>query len=153
MDKFETFNDIIDYAISEEASAITFYRTLASKAKEKWVKAVFEDFAKEEEGHKRKLENIKKHESFPQQKNEVIDLKIGDYLIDVDVTNETDLGYQEALIIAMKKEKAAFRLYSDLAGKTDNEALKALFLCLAQEEAKHKLRFEVEYDNEVYAEN
>ena len=47
----------------------------------------------------------------------------------------------------MKKEKAAFRLYQDLAGLVQDEKIKALFLSLAQEEAKHKLRFEVEYDD------
>ncbi len=39
-------------------------------------------------------------------------------------------------------EKAAFRLYTDLAAKTDDPELQKLLLDLAQEEAKHKLRFE-----------
>ena len=63
------------------------------------------------------------------------------------------LDYQKALIIAMKKEKAAFRLYSDLAGRVDDAGIRDLLLGLAQEEAKHKLRFEVEYDDFVLAEN
>ena len=53
----------------------------------------------------------------------------------------------------MKKEKAAFRLYSDLAAKTDDANRKETMLGLAQEEAKHKLRFEVEYDEFVLTEN
>jgi len=53
----------------------------------------------------------------------------------------------------MKQEKAAFKLYSNLADKTDDDNLKALFLTLAQEEAKHKLRFEVEYDEVILKEN
>jgi rubrerythrin len=57
------------------------------------------------------------------------------------------MGYQEALIVAMKKEKAAFKLYTDLAASTADERIKATFSALAQEEAKHKLRFEIEYDN------
>jgi rubrerythrin len=56
------------------------------------------------------------------------------------------MDYQDALIVAMKKEKAAFRLYMDLADFTGDEGLKALLVMMAQEEAKHKLRFEVEYD-------
>ena len=82
----------------------------------------------------------------------VQDLKIGDYLLDVD-TSRGDLSYQETLIVAMKEEKAAFRLYSDLASRTDHPTLKETFLMLAQEEAKHKLRFEIEYDNFVLTEN
>jgi len=53
----------------------------------------------------------------------------------------------------MKKEKAAFKLYTDLAAAVSSADLKNTFLSLAQEEAKHKLRFEVEYDNEIMGEN
>jgi rubrerythrin len=153
MDKFETFDDVLDFAISEEEAAARFYRNLSTKVDENWMKTVFEDFAKEEDGHKRKLESIKEGKTVAAPKGKVIDLKIGDYLIDVNPNTEEDLGYQEALIIAMKKEKAAFRLYSDLARQADSDELKNIFLMLAQEEAKHKLRFEVEYDDVVYSEN
>jgi rubrerythrin len=73
-----------------------------------------------------------------------MDLRISDYV--VASAPGPDISYQDALILAMKKEKAAFRLYNDLAGLADDEGLRDLFLALAQEEAKHKLRFEVEYD-------
>ena len=55
--------------------------------------------------------------------------------------------------VAMKKEKAAFRLYTDLAASTDDADLKATLLLLAQEEAKHKLRFELEYDEQILKDN
>jgi rubrerythrin len=152
MKKFESVEDILDFAINEEIEAAEFYRGMVEKVDEKWMKAVFEDFAKEEEGHRKKLEAIKSGKSFPEVKGNTTDLKIGDYLVDVD-TEKDDLGYQEALIIAMKKEKSAFKLYSDLARETDNEDIRNIFLALAQEEAKHKLRFEVEYDDVVLAEN
>ena len=66
---------------------------------------------------------------------------------------DQDLDYQQALIVAMKKEKAAFKLYSDLAASTDDENLRTILLGLAQEEAKHKLRFEIEYDEQFLSEN
>ncbi len=53
----------------------------------------------------------------------------------------------------MKKEKAAFRLYLDLAERTENQDIKDVFMTLAQEESKHKLRFEIEYDQHVLREN
>ena len=52
------------------------------------------------------------------QDKDVQDLKIGDYVVEVD-TSRDDLTYQEALIVAMKEEKAAFKLYSDLAARTN----------------------------------
>lgn len=53
----------------------------------------------------------------------------------------------------MKKEKAAFRLYNDLASTVKDRALRETFLALAQEEARHKLRFEIAYDEEILREN
>ena len=40
-----------------------------------------------------------------------------------------------------------------MASATDDPGLKATLLGLAQEEAKHKLRFEIEYDDEILKEN
>jgi len=53
----------------------------------------------------------------------------------------------------MKKEKKAFKMYTDLAATTEDAGLQSVFLGLAQEEAKHKLRFEIEYDDYVMTEN
>jgi rubrerythrin len=53
----------------------------------------------------------------------------------------------------MKKEKAAYRLYLDLATAAGAGELADLFRSLAAEEAKHKLRFEIEYDDVVLKEN
>ena len=81
----------------------------------------------------------------------VLDLKIGEYLVDGDL--DADMDYQQALIVAMKKEKVAFRIYTDLASVADDQSVRNLLLSLAQEEAKHKLRFEVEYDELILKEN
>ena len=80
-------------------------------------------------------------------------MNIAVYLVENDAqASAPALDYQQALIVAMKKEKAAFKLYSALAEQTTDAAFRELFLALAQEEAKHKLRFEVEYDEEFLSE-
>jgi rubrerythrin len=144
------FSSIIDFAIQNEEDACQFYTDLAAKVKQQAMKAVFEGFAREELGHKAKLQAIKAGKITPNVGKEVIDLKIGDYLVDVQPS--PDMDYQQALIVAMKQEKAAYRLYSSLAAKIAYQELRDIFLMLAQEEAKHKLRFEVEYD-ELMTEN
>ena len=53
----------------------------------------------------------------------------------------------------MKKEKAAFRMYSSLAERAENPEIRKVFLMLAQEESKHKLAFEIEYDDYILKEN
>ena len=109
------------------------------------MREVFEDFAREELKHRKKLESIKAGKTFQRATKEPIDLKIADYL--VDVTPTPDMHYRGALVVAMKKEKAAFKLYTDLAKNVADETLKTTFLMPAREETRHKLGFEIEYDD------
>jgi rubrerythrin len=151
--KFESVDEILDFAISKEEEAAQFYINLADRMAPLNMKEVFEDFAQEEKKHKEKLLLVKGGKKLLLTREKVMDLKIGDSLVVVDTTIEvSDITYQEALIIAMKAEKAAFRLYQDLAKTTKDSELKNLFLSLAQEEAKHKLRFEIEYDDNILIE-
>lgn len=152
MEKFKSLQDILNFAIGEEQKAADMYADLASRSKNREMAEVFAQFSKEELGHKKKIESIKGSSKIVVPEEKVQDLKIGDYLVEVDKSRD-DLSYQDALIVAMKEEKAAFRLYSDLAGKTDDPEVKNIFLMLAQEEAKHKLRFEIEYDENILREN
>jgi rubrerythrin len=152
MKKFESVDELLDFAISEEEAAARFYKRLAGKMDRPAMREVFEEFSREEEGHKAKLLKIKAGKVPAPPREQVQDLKIADYLVDVEPRD--DMDYQHALILAMKKEKAAFRLYSDLASLAgDDKDVRDLFLSLAHEEAKHKLRFEVEYDEEILREN
>jgi len=152
MNEFKSIDDIIDFAIKDEIRASNLYADLAKRSRSKEMQKVFEQFSKEELGHKKKLELIKKGKKMAPSNTKIQDLKIGDYLVEVN-TSRDDLSYQEALIIAMKEEKAAFRLYSDLAARTSDPTAKETFLMLAQEEARHKLRFEIEYDDNILKEN
>jgi len=148
---FSSAEKILDFAIQKEEEAAQFYTNLADKMEKENMRKVFEGFAKEELGHKIKLLAVKEGKKLVLGEKKIEDLKISDYLVEVEPSG--DLDYQKALILAMKQEKAAFKLYSNLADKTDDDNLKALFLTLAQEEAKHKLRFEVEYDEVILKEN
>lgn len=152
MRKFNSLDEILDFAIKDELRAANLYAGLAKKSRNKEIQKVFEQFSKEELGHKAKLERIKTGGKVVASDKKVQDLKIGDYLVEVDTSRE-NLSYQDALIIAMKEEKAAFKLYSDLAVRTDDASAREVFLMLAQEEAKHKLRFEIEYDDYILTEN
>jgi len=148
---FDSVDAILDYAIDKEEDAFQFYSDLAAKMDRAYMKNIFEQFAKEEKGHKAKLQAVKEGKLLLSSSQKILDLKIGDHLVEADLDAEMD--FQQALIVAMKAEKAAYKLYNDLASSTDDENLRAMFLNLAQEEAKHKLRFEVEYDDYVLRDN
>lgn len=145
MDTWSSVDEILDFAIREEEAAADFYTRLAERAERPEMREVLVDFAREEKVHKEKLLAVKAGERLEPAGKEVMDLKIADYL--VDVTPAPDMDYRDILVVAMKKEKAAFRLYTDLAAAAGDGKIKAAFLALAQEEAKHKLRFEIAYDD------
>ena len=146
-----TVDEILDYAIDQEQQAADFYAELAQSVETAGMKKILLDFSAEEKSHKERLLDVKAgdHELTPEQ--EVLDLKISDYLVEVDASE--NISYQDALIIAMKKERAAYNLYSDMAAKIPEGHLKEVLLGLAKEEAKHKLFFEAEYDERVLMDN
>ncbi|MCX6281843.1 MAG: ferritin family protein [Bacteroidetes bacterium] len=151
MKEFKNINEILDFAIGEEQSAVDFYLLLAAQSKSDETRRSFHDFAEEEMRHKANLTKIKENGMLRLSDEKVKDLKISEYL--VDVKPSANMDYQEALTLAMKKEKAAFRMYSALAAQAEDPSVKQLLQSLAMEESRHKLRFEIEYDDMVFKEN
>jgi len=152
MATWNSVDDVLRYAINQEEEAADLYRWLAAQTKKPGMRELYGGFAREEEGHKVKLMTIEAEGLWQPASERTVDMKMADYLVEP-TADDSKLGYQDALILAMKREKAAFRLYSDLAEKTTDLEVKATLLSLAQEEAKHKLRFEIEYDEVVQPAN
>ncbi|SRR3989339_159720 len=144
----ESFTEIVNYAIKMEEDSMRLYQRLASHCQRAEVKKVFLDMVGQEEGHKKKLENIKAKGTLPLGKLTVPDedMHLAEILADVDA-DKPDLTYQESLVIGMKLEKAALSLYRILAELTETGEAKQLFLYLADEEARHKHLFEAEFDD------
>ena len=151
MKEFENIQDILTFAINQEQEAVDFYNDLSTRSTNSEMKEIFKQFAGEEMKHKAKLLTIEEQGFFDNFIEKEVDLKISDYIVQVKYTPQ--MTYQEALVLAMKKEKSAFKLYLNLSQKVNSKELKDLFLMLAMEESKHKLRFEIEYDDNVLKEN
>ncbi len=150
MERWATINDALDFAIGEEQAAADFYLSLAQTTMVPGMREALAEFAREELNHKAKLEAIKEGTAFSFASRRIVDLKITEYV--VEVIPDPQMTYRDALIVAMKKEKAALKLYADLAEMAGDDSLRTTFLALSQEEAGHKLRFEAEYDD-LLAEN
>ena len=145
--EINTFEEAISFSKQKEDGAIHFYQSASRVAKNLASKVMFREMVAEERKHLKMLDDLSEAdiESIPVEK--VPDLKISQYT--EDVLFSPDLEYRQILIVAMKKEEAAHRLYSDMAKMTDEPKLAKLFDILAQEEAKHKLKLESEYDDHV----
>ena len=148
---WESVDDLLGFAIDKEQEAIEFYADLAEKTDRTAMKSVFQEFAAMEQGHKTKLEKVRSAGSLTPSSAKIPDLKISDYLVDIEPS--PDLDYQQILTLAMKREQSAQNLYGDLAAATEDPAIRDLMLALSQEEAQHKLRFETEYDDFVLKDN
>jgi rubrerythrin len=140
-----TVDEILDYAIDQEQQAADFYASLAARAEKADMKKMLLEFEEEEKRHKERLLAVKTGERKLTPEKEVLDLKISDYLVEVDASD--NISYQDALIVAMKRERAAFQLYSDMAEKVPDTNLKQVFVGLAKE------FFETEYEERVLMHN
>jgi rubrerythrin len=145
------FNEVIVFATRKEAESANLYRVYADLAETSNVKNMFKKMRREELKHQKLLESIKLKDVSAYKLKDIPDLKIGDYSTEGEFS--PDMKYADALMLAIKKEEVSYKLYQDLASGPGDEDLKKLFLVLASEEAKHKLKLEEEYDKTVMSEN
>lgn len=141
------FKEIIQFAIDKETEAFNFYTEAGQNAKHSGGKDLFWSLAKEEEGHRKLLENLNMEKVSHKRIEKVPDLHISDYMVEVEM--KPDLSYADILRIAMKREEKSLKLYNDMKESNTDEDLKKLFTFLAKEEAKHKFRLEKIYDDEI----
>ncbi len=148
----QTLKDVLDSAIVREEQAHAYYTELAASMDDPAMKQVFLEFAAEELEHKATLEAVKQGQyGLVDTTLPIPRLAITESLKEVTPTRNMD--YAAALSLAMKREKAAYMLYLRLSAEAKSQTLTELFLALAQQEANHKLRFEIEYDDVILKEN
>lgn len=140
---FKSVGDILDFAIARESEAHEFYVKLADCIEDPTVREVVERFAVEELRHRVRLEAIRAGDA-DFVREEPGSLEIAEAM--PDVQPHPNMTYAELLIVAMNREKAAFRIYTNLASIARTLESRETLLMLAREEAQHKLRLEIEYD-------
>ena len=147
--QFESLQDILDFAIQKEVEAAEFYAGLSKEESFSGPGEMFADFAAEERKHQKMLEEFKtkgvsgKMEDY--KFKWITDIKRSDYVVDLEY--QPGMGYNEILMLAMKREEKALKLYNEFQDQADTEEGKKLFKILCQEEAKHKLALETMYDD------
>ncbi len=146
MGKVDSVEKILEYAISREVEAYYFCLALAGRVDTPRMRQVFEDMAAEELEHKEKLEleMIKMGKTLPTQQMPE-GRPESEYIIS-DSDAPLDMDYADMLLLGVEKEDAAFRTYVNLIPNVKDEESREVLLALAQEEVRHKLRFETEYD-------
>lgn len=148
--QFENLEAIIDFAIEKEREAAEFYENISENEEDfSGSRKMFAEFAIEERKHESMLEEFKTKgitKSLEGYKFKwITDIKRSDYLVDLDY--EEGMPYNEILLLAMKREEKALKLYNQFLEQADSDEAKNLFKALCQEEAKHKLALETTYDD------
>ncbi len=147
---FENLEDIIDFAIEKEREAAQFYQKVSNDEEDfSGSKKMFAEFAVEEQKHEKILQEFKTKgitKSLQEyQLKWITDIKRSDYLVDLEYGQ--GMPYNEILLLAMKREEKALKLYNEFLEQADTDEGKKLFKVLCQEEAKHKLTLETIYDD------
>jgi rubrerythrin len=146
---FKNFTDIVRFAIDKEKEAAEFYVDCSRQEIFAGSRKMLEEFAAEERKHQQMLEKFLSQgtiEAAPDYQFKWIpDIRRSDYV--EDIAYRPGLGYHELLLVAMKREEAALKLYNLLQEKAVGEAERKMFKILCQEEAKHKLALESMYDD------
>ena len=144
MEEFGSDEEILQFAIAREVAAYQFFTDLAGQMENATMRLLFENFAKEELRHKATLElEVMKRGLVVPEAIDTDELDQTDVMLAID----PDLGidYKNALVLSINKESKSFRLYVELAAIVKDKQSRETLLSLAQEEAKHELRFEIEY--------
>lgn len=147
----DSYENIIDFAIEQEQKAAELYEKTAEKAKGSGIFSILIDMAKMERGHEEKLKAFKAGKDQNIGAEEVEDIKIGDYLVDIEITDSSSI--QDVLIFSIKSEMKAYELYTRLCELYIKPKEQELFSNLAREELKHKSDLQKLYDDQIYNEN
>ena len=144
-DNINSVDEIFEFAIVREIEANQLYMYMAAHMENPEMQRVCEDFAKEELEHKAKLELeiIKTGRTVSTEMEPP--RPASDYIL-TDNTLPLDMDYKDVLLLGMEKEEATFRIFVNLIPNVQDEHSREVLLALAEEEVKHKLRFETEYN-------
>lgn len=145
--EFKSIPEILKFSISKEQASIEFYRDLLHQLAEPATKGLFEVLIEKEQEHiaalQLEIEKLGHTVNTGQEKS--------DSVFHWDERLETDdpvchLSFVDALLLAIQKERAAFRLYTKLLATVNDEELSEVLLALAEEEMRHALQLEREYE-------
>ena len=146
---------IFETGLQMEIKANKYYSDHAERVQHRGTKTMLRELADEEQGHidlfQAALDG--KGLSFGEAASAPeFDLKIGETLRDdIEITEKSEPS--DVLIVAIKAEMAAIKVYSQWAEEHKGTEIEALLRNIINEEKIHKYRLEKIYDDEYLQEN
>jgi rubrerythrin len=145
MERVNSDAEILEFAVSKEIEAYHFFLALARRVDRRDIREMLENLAIEELEHKKRLEMeiMKLGRTVTSAPGAV--RPDSDYILS-DSDMPLDMDDRDVLLLAMEKEEASFRIYVNMVTNVHDEESREMLLVLAEEEVRHKLRFEAEYN-------
>jgi len=141
--------DVLKYAIQQEIESAELYHALKGQTKDPRAKEIFMQLEKMEMEHRQALENFNMTVFAQHPDEEYVDFKLTDYMVDIPMSVTID--FQQALILAAKREDKTRQLYENMANRMAFDVKsRELFLNLAKEEGRHKHILEDLYDRTIH---
>ena len=143
--EFKSIHDILVFAISKEQASIQFYRDLASQMTNPTTQTLVTTLIRDEQNHLEALhlEINKLGYTVKLQHNDTEPAFVWEERLEMD-DQAREMNFIDALVLAIQKERAAFRLYTQILGSTQNEQFARILMELAEEEMRHVLQLERE---------
>ena len=138
--KLSEYKDIIKQAIANEVEARKFDDNAASTLKDPHLKKLFASLAEEEKKHRDILTKIYTGNTMDRYFSESRDYKVAETVDEPELSMA--MKPADAFALAMKKEEAAMKQYTEMAEMCDDDARRQVFLDLAAMERDHKLKME-----------
>ena len=145
--EFKSTPEILKFSISKERASIKFYQDLLRHLADSTTQSLFEVLIQKEQEHVAALQfEIEKLGHTVDTSTEKLD---STFLWDERLEADEPVGHMsfvDGLLLAIQKERAAFRLYAKLLATAKDEELSEVLLALAEEEMRHVLQLEQEYE-------
>jgi len=148
--KFKSLPEVLRFAISKERASVRFYQEMLKLAINPATRALFEVLIQRERDHVEALELEMNKFGY------TVDAQAGrfdsEFVWEERMDNDEiihDMSFIEGLALGIQKERAAFRLYSMLLGVVQDEEFSKVLMDLAEEEMRHVLQLEREYESMI----
>ncbi len=146
--EFQSIQDMLNFAISKERASERFYLQMAEQMNDSVTKRIFKTIAEMEKKHAEaiELEILKQGYTVSSDGDSQPDSEY-EWTEQLEVDEQAqNMIYIDALQVAIQKERAAFQLYTQLIGMTKDVQFRKMLMELAEEEMRHVIQFEREYD-------
>ena len=152
--EFTSIAEILNFAISKEKASVRFYQDLLAQVVQPATQSLFEVLIQKEQEHidALQLELTKCGYTVYTDKGK-LDSK---FLWNEQIENDDpirNLSFVDALMLAIQKERASFRLYAQLLGSARDKQFAKIIMELAEEEMRHVLQLEEEYKAIIHHED